>query len=617
MNSILARAGLPRRARPGIAATTARHEYRRRLGSSTQSPASAPPAASRLPSRTNAAAAASAAAGAAALYSFASGDANRARAEAALVPPPPPAPTEAEPAEAPAPAKIIPAEEQDLVNWSGTHTVHTARYFQPETLQELEALVSSAHATRTKLRPVGSGLSPNALAFSPGGMVNLAQMDAVLSVDAAKMTVTVQAGARVSQVVDALRPHGLTLQNYASITEQQVGGFTQVGAHGTGAAIPPVDEQVVALKLVTPAVGTLDLAASDADPALFLLARTAVGLLGIVAEVTLQCVPAHALVERTFTTSRDEVRRNHAAWLAGNRHLRYMWIPHTDDVVVVTCNPVPADGGAVLAEAAAGPKFTDVQRLEMPRALLKSVSGGTCKLTHAQIDELGFTSLRDELLSVDPLSTPWVRKVNEAEAEFWRKCEGVRADMSDRILGFDCGGQQWVSEVAIPVPADGGHADIDFVFGILELIDAEDIPAPSPIEQRWSAPSKSPMSPACEKPNVDQAPFYSWVGIIMYLPEGGVGAAAELTATRANITTAFKKYKRSCEDKLWVKAHAVEHWAKIERPEDEAELGRMRDRLARKYPLVAFNAIRQLFDPHGVLSNSLTDECFDGIKSQG
>lgn len=41
--------------------------------------------------------------------------------------------------------------------------------------------------------------------------------------------VTVQAGCRVQQVADALKPHGLTLQNYASIREQQIGGFIQVG----------------------------------------------------------------------------------------------------------------------------------------------------------------------------------------------------------------------------------------------------------------------------------------------------------------------------------------------------------------------------------------------------
>ena len=40
----------------------------------------------------------------------------------------------------------------------------------------------------------------------------------------------------------------------------------QVGAHGTGATIPPVDEQVVAMKLVTPALGTLHLSEVSSSP---------------------------------------------------------------------------------------------------------------------------------------------------------------------------------------------------------------------------------------------------------------------------------------------------------------------------------------------------------------
>jgi len=64
--------------------------------------------------------------------------------------------------------------------------------------------------------------------FSSGALVNLALMDQVVSVDKERRQVVVQAGARVSQVTDALRPHGLVLQNFASIAEQQVGGFMQV-----------------------------------------------------------------------------------------------------------------------------------------------------------------------------------------------------------------------------------------------------------------------------------------------------------------------------------------------------------------------------------------------------
>lgn len=46
----------------------------------------------------------------------------------------------------------------------------------------------------------------------------------------------------------------------------------KVGAHGTGAGIPPVDEQVVAMKLATPSFGTLELSDRQ-NPAIFRMAK--------------------------------------------------------------------------------------------------------------------------------------------------------------------------------------------------------------------------------------------------------------------------------------------------------------------------------------------------------
>lgn len=72
----------------------------------------------------------------------------------------------------------------------------------------------------------------------------------------------------------------------------------QVSAHGTGAGIPPVDEQVVRLKLITPAMAALELSEAS-NPKLFRLAKVGLGLLGVVSELTLQCVDAHELLEET------------------------------------------------------------------------------------------------------------------------------------------------------------------------------------------------------------------------------------------------------------------------------------------------------------------------------
>lgn len=82
-------------------------------------------------------------------------------------------------------------------------------------------------------------------------------------------------------------------------------------------------------------------APQESDPELFHLAKVGLGCLGVVSEVTLQCVPAQRMVEHTFPSTLAQVRKNHAGWLAQHKHLRYMWIPHTDDVIVVTNDPLP------------------------------------------------------------------------------------------------------------------------------------------------------------------------------------------------------------------------------------------------------------------------------------
>lgn len=129
------------------------------------------------------------------------------------------------------------------------------------------------------------------------------------------------------------------------------------------------------------------------------------------------------------------------------------------------------------------------------------------------INELSFTELRDKLLALDPLNKDHVIKVNEAEAEFRKKSEGYRVGWSDEILGFDCGGQQWVSETCYPAGtlSKPSMKDLEFIEELKRLIEKEDIPAPAPIEQRWTARSKSPMSPASSPAEDD---IFSWVHLL-------------------------------------------------------------------------------------------------------
>lgn len=132
-----------------------------------------------------------------------------------------------------------------LLNWSGTHAVQVQTLYEPESIAEVEDIIRHCYRHGLAIRPAGSNLSPNALSFHEHAMLSMANLDEIVSVDTEQQTVTVQAGARVQQVVEALRPYGLTLPNLASIAEQQMGGFVAVGAHGTGATIAPVDHYVL------------------------------------------------------------------------------------------------------------------------------------------------------------------------------------------------------------------------------------------------------------------------------------------------------------------------------------------------------------------------------------
>jgi len=495
-----------------------------------------------------------------------------------------------------------PSTNEELVNWSGTHHCRPKRFFQPETHEQVEAIVKEAAETKTKIRVIGSGLSPNGIAFEEEGMLSLSLMDKILKVDAEAMTVTVQSGARVQDVADKIRAAGLTLLNYASIREQTIGGFTQIGAHGTGAGIPSVDDSVVELRVVTPANGTMVLS-EESNPELFRLAKVGLGCLGVVTEVTLRCVPAHKLVEKTFVTSVKEVKRNHADWIKTHKHLRYMWLPATDSVVVVQCDE---EGSAVAIRAQQGAQQqqrAQQQQGDNPlRALLKS-NAWSIELGGQAPDELSPTECRDVLLAHDPLNASWVGAVNRAEAAFWKSNEGVRVGYSDEILGFDCGGQQWVFEVAFPCGTrDKPNGwDISYMEELLKLIKKHKIPAPSPIEQRWTSGSSSSMSPCAGPPES----LFSWVGIIMYLPE-----EEGKEALREDVTRAFVEYKRLAEQRMLPRYNAVEHWAKIEIPQDERELRATRARLHARYPIEAFERARREVDPDNVLGGTIVDALF-------
>ena len=166
---------------------------------------------------------------------------------------------------------------------------------------------------------------------------------------------------------------------------------------------------------------------------------------------------------------------------------------------------------------------------------------------------------------------------------------GYRIDWSDKLLGFECGGQQWVSEVAFPCGTRSApnRKDLAYMEELLAMAEASNLAVPAPIEQRWTAASKSRMSPAHSSGEED---IHSWVGIIMYLP-------TQEDQMRNEITSKFWQYNDMCRRLLWPKYDCHQHWAKIEVPDDAAQVETVRKRLRARYPLDEFNTYKRQLDP--------------------
>lgn len=501
------------------------------------------------------------------------------------------------------PAVKLEASYDDVfVNWSASHECHPIAFYTPETIEEAQEILEKYNKKKQKIRCIGAGISPNGLGFSGKrkqasgaieheAMISMAMFDRILNVDTEKQQVTVEAGVVVSQLMDKLSFYGLTMQNVASIRDQHVGGIIQAGCHGTGAKIAPIDDHVVQMEILTPAKGKLILSKTQ-NSELFELAKCGLGALGVVTKVTLQCTKQHHLLENTILATLEDVKANHLTWLNTFQHLRYMWIPYTDSVVVVQCDPISSEEAKTNASKYSGVSISMDIRLAVPRSLYVEESRKYGSFDQDYVN-WSFTKLRDKLLELNPLDKEHVKQVNAAEKEFWRCSQGYRIALSDDIIGFDCGGQQLVQEVAFPLQ---GMNDIEFIETLMTRINKSNIPAHSPIEQRWTSRSTSSMSPAYSN---DANQIFSWVGIIMYLPTLDM-------STRDAITARFQAYYDLYKEHM-SSFNGYEHWAKIEIPDNSNERKVMCERLRKRYPIDRFKEARDELDPNHILSNHIVD----------
>jgi sugar-1,4-lactone oxidase-like protein len=226
-------------------------------------------------------------------------------------------------------------------NWAQNESCKAQQYFQPETEEEILALLQQCTAEKKHIRIVGSGHSWSAICLSNEYLLNLDNYQKVIHLDASKKQITVQAGIKIWQLNEYLYQQGFSLHNLGSISAQSIAGAINTATHGSGIRHTILAGQVASLKLLTP-TGKILFLDKEKDEPQFNLALVGLGALGIISEVTLNITERYHLHEQAELIDFNETCDNVLKWIHEHDHLKLWWFPHTDKIMVYKYNRTQA-----------------------------------------------------------------------------------------------------------------------------------------------------------------------------------------------------------------------------------------------------------------------------------
>ena len=228
-------------------------------------------------------------------------------------------------------------------NWGRSESIVPARVERPATAGAIQRAVVAASRSGMRIKAVGAGHSFSGIAVAPGVQLDLA-FSGLLHVDESTHRVRLAAGTRLYELPGLLRPYGLALPNLGDVDRQTIAGATSTGTHGTGSRFGGLAGQIVALTLVTGDGTVLSISESE-NADLFPAARLGLGALGIIVDLTIQCVPAFLLRAVETAEPFDAVLDAFPRRSIDADHFEFYWFPHTDTALTKTNTRLPLDAG--------------------------------------------------------------------------------------------------------------------------------------------------------------------------------------------------------------------------------------------------------------------------------
>ena len=224
-----------------------------------------------------------------------------------------------------------------MENWSRRYQWQPEQIAYPSSEQEIQAIVQQAIRAQKKVRIIGSGHSFNPLWVTDYILISLDKYQGLVSVDQDKLQARVKAGTKLFRLGDLLFEQGLAMENLGDIDVQSLAGTISTGTHGTGLAFGTISTQVRKLRLIN-GKGEIVECSETENRDLFKAAQVSLGALGIITEITLQCVPAYRLELVNRSENLHEVLDAFHKRIADNRNFEFYYFPHSDKVFTKSSN---------------------------------------------------------------------------------------------------------------------------------------------------------------------------------------------------------------------------------------------------------------------------------------
>jgi xylitol oxidase len=182
-----------------------------------------------------------------------------------------------------------------LENWSGHHTFSTTRVYRPQSMAQLQEVVSRSR----KVKVIGSRHSFNNIADAEEALISLENLDQSLVIDPTAHTVTVNGGITDGKLCQELNTAGYSIHNMASLPHITLAGAISTATHGSGDNNGNLATAVRAIELVK-ANGDVVVLSREQNKEDFEGAVVGLGAVGVMSKVTLDIAPAFRMRQEIY-----------------------------------------------------------------------------------------------------------------------------------------------------------------------------------------------------------------------------------------------------------------------------------------------------------------------------